>query len=509
MKPPVKYCAVYTRKSTEDGLEQEFNSLDAQREACLAYVTSQRSEGWVPVKEHYDDGGYSGGNTERPGLKRLMEDIKAGKINIVVVYKIDRLTRSLTDFSKLVEVFDNHGVTFVSVTQSFNTTTSMGRLTLNVLLSFAQFEREVTGERIRDKVAASKKKGMWMGGVAPLGYDVKDKSLQINKKEAETVRLIFNLYLELGCVAKLMNELNRRGIRSKVRVSVKERTSGGAIFSRGALYHLLRNPVFIGKVKHGDNIYEGQHSAILTDEIWTATQNRLSNQAALPRGVTKRKSEGYLLKGKLFDSSDNFYSPAYTNKNGKRYSYYVSQTLIQYKDHPKGILARLPALSLEKTIEEGVRSQLTSILNMEDQEAAYVMSKKDLVTRKSIFESIDKVVISSERLNLTINIEQLSDAVSASLDIAIEKRWTDQHMDLSIPFYLRKIRDGALVIDPASKRSAKLDPFSLPPAELKALVQGIVWRDEHFNGRSISTIARREGISDTAVGNYIHKCMKF
>lgn len=236
MNSPVKNCAVYTRKSTEEGLDQSFNSLDAQREACLAYITSQKAEGWIPVQANYDDGGYSGGNIERPGLKKLIEDIKAGKVDIIVVYKIDRLTRALMDFAKLVELFDKHQVTFVSVTQSFNTTTSMGRLTLNVLLSFAQFEREVTGERIRDKIAASKKKGIWMGGPIPLGYDLKDRNLLINEKEAGLVRKIYETYLKVRSVIKLIEILNRDG----------DKTKAGNNFTRGMLYTLLASPLYIG-----------------------------------------------------------------------------------------------------------------------------------------------------------------------------------------------------------------------------------------------------------------------
>jgi DNA invertase Pin-like site-specific DNA recombinase len=243
-KAPVR-CAVYTRKSSEEGLEQSFNSLDAQREACHAYILSQRQEGWRAIDAQYDDGGYSGGTMERPAVRRLFEDIRAGKVDVIVVYKVDRLTRSLADFAKMIEILDANKASFVSITQQFNTTSSMGRLTLNVLLSFAQFEREVAGERIRDKIAVSKRKGMWMGGTVPLGYDSRDRKLIINPAEAATIRKIYGLYLELGCVAKLKLQLGKREIKSKIRVSKAGRKSGGFSYSRGALYELLKNRVYL------------------------------------------------------------------------------------------------------------------------------------------------------------------------------------------------------------------------------------------------------------------------
>lgn len=269
-------CAIYTRKSSEEGLEQSFNSLDAQREACQAYILSQRQEGWRAIDARYDDGGYSGGSMERPGLKRLLADIEARKVDTVVVYKVDRLTRSLADFAKMVEAFDARGVSFVSVTQQFNTTSSMGRLTLNVLLSFAQFEREVTGERIRDKIAASKRKGMWMGGMVPLGYDLKDHHLIINKQEAEHVREIFRLYLELGCVKKLKAQLDRRGVKSKIRISRSNRSTGGTAYSRGALYKILQNRIYLGEIPHKEQSYPGEHSAIVDRELWERVRKLMS-----------------------------------------------------------------------------------------------------------------------------------------------------------------------------------------------------------------------------------------
>jgi site-specific DNA recombinase len=296
-------CAIYTRKSSEEGLEQSFNSLDAQREACESFILSQRHEGWKASTTKYDDGGFSGGTMDRPGLKRLMDDIAAGKLNTVVVYKVDRLTRSLADFAKIIEVFDSKQVSFVSVTQQFNTTTSMGRLTLNVLLSFAQFEREVTGERIRDKIAASKQKGMWMGGCVPLGYDLRDRKLYINAEEAQRVREIFKQYLRLGCVSALKDRLDQEPIRSKIRLE-KGTQTGGERFFRGALYRILRNHIYIGEIFHKGNAYRGEHEAIIEREQWTKVQQMLDENRQGNRRKA-RATKTSLLTGILFDQDGN------------------------------------------------------------------------------------------------------------------------------------------------------------------------------------------------------------
>jgi len=311
-------CAIYARKSSEEGLEQSFNSIEAQQEACRAFILSQKHEGWVALNNRYDDGGFSGGTMERPALKQLLSDIQADKVDTVVVYKVDRLTRSLADFAKMIEIFDSHTVSFVSVTQQFNTTTSMGRLTLNVLLSFAQFEREITGERIRDKVAASKKKGMWMGGVAPLGYDCVERRLILNRAEANTVRTIFRQYLRLGCVKKLKDFLDRTQIRSKVRTSRAGRTCGGAAYSRGALYHLLNNHIYVGEIVHRGQSYLGQHRPIVPRDLWNKVAARLhaNNQ---PHRVGRSHSTPSLLGGRLFDSKGARFTPTHTVKNAKRY----------------------------------------------------------------------------------------------------------------------------------------------------------------------------------------------
>jgi len=315
-RPTHQRCAIYTRKSSEEGLEQDFNSLHAQREACEAFVKSQAGEGWRLIKTAYDDGGLSGATMERPALQRLMTAIKQGLINLVVVYKVDRLTRSLADFVKMVEAFDAHGVSFVSVTQQFNTTTSMGRLTLNVLLSFAQFEREVTGERIRDKIAASKRKGMWMGGLVPLGYDVRDRHLVVNQAEAAAVREIFRCYQELGNVRLLKAELDQRGLRSKVRVANNGVQSGGHSFYRGALYTVLRNPIYIGQIRHKGICHPGQHEAIVERDSWEQTQTLLSAHPV--RGTPgATKSAPSPLAAKLFDERDAPLTPSHAVKGAR------------------------------------------------------------------------------------------------------------------------------------------------------------------------------------------------
>lgn len=338
-------CAVYTRKSTEEGLDQEFNSLDAQREACVAFISSQAGMGWRLVTDHYDDGGISGGTMERPALKRLLQDIRDRKVDVVVVYKIDRLTRSLMDFSKIVEVFDANDVSFVSVTQQFNTTTSMGRLTLNVLLSFAQFEREVTAERIRDKIAASRKKGIWMGGTVPLGYRAIDKKLVIDTEAADKVRGIFSRYLEVKSVPVLVDELNGESGINRDSLSSQQ---GRLSFTRGKLYHLLSNVVYISKSRHKDRIYDGEHEPIIDEERFAAVQALLKGQAPNRRNGSNVRNR-HLLTGLLFDETGDRLSPVFTVKDGQRYRYYISNRLeTTTRNDPSGW--RLPADELERTV---------------------------------------------------------------------------------------------------------------------------------------------------------------
>ena len=350
MKPVVpkpQRCAIYTRKSTEHNLDLEFNSLDAQREACEAYIKSQAHEGWRLVPDRYDDGGLSGASLDRPALQNLLADVRVGKITIVVVYKVDRLTRSLADFAKLVELFDEYGVSFVSITQSFNTTSSMGRLTLNVLLSFAQFEREVIGERVRDKIAASKRKGLWVGGPVPLGYRCIDKKLEIVPEEAEAVRTIFARYLQLGSMGALLTELDRRGIRTKVNHRRNGQKSGGIRFGVGSLAHLLKNRFYVGEVIYRGEVHRGEHEPILTRDLFEAVQAKRATNA-VARQVTLRGSVA-LLAGRLFDDRGNRMSPTHANKRGVRYRYYVSHAILQNRKTEAGSIARVPAPEIENS----------------------------------------------------------------------------------------------------------------------------------------------------------------
>jgi site-specific DNA recombinase len=357
-KPTLRRCAIYTRKSSEEGLEQNFNSLHAQREACEAFIKSQTSEGWRLVKTHYDDGGISGGSMERPALQQLFGHVRLGLIEVLVVYKVDRLTRSLTDFAKMVELFDEHHVSFVAVTQQFNTSTSMGRLTLNVLLSFAQFEREVVGERIRDKIAASRRKGIWMGGVVPLGYEARERRLVINPAEAEVVRQIFRRYLELGCVRLLKEELDRGGVVSKSRTSANGKRQKGYSFSRGALYVVLSNPLYIGEVRHRGVRHPGQHQPIIDRELWDKVQQQLREHARRRR-LRAVKVEPSPLAGKLFDLSGAGLTPSHARKGERRYRYYISRGLNIGPARRIHDGWRLPALELERTVAAAAQQLLT------------------------------------------------------------------------------------------------------------------------------------------------------
>lgn len=350
-------CAIYTRKSTEHNLDLEFNSLDAQREACEAYIRSQAHEGWRLVRDRYDDGAFSGASLDRPALQTLLDDIRSRKIDIVVVYKVDRLTRALADFAKLVELFDQHSVSFVSVTQSFNTTTSMGRLTLNVLLSFAQFEREVIGERVRDKIAASKRKGIWVGGPIPLGYASVDKKLVVVPEEAEAVRTIFRRYLELGSIGALVQDLDRRGIRTKRRSGSNDRV-GGIRFGVGPLAHLLKNPFYTGDVVYRGEVCRGEHEAILDRKLFDAVQAKLAHNA-VDRQL-RLKASPALLAGRIFDDRGNRMTPTHTTKRGVRYRYYISHAVLQKQPNRAGDVARIPAPEIEAMVINAVRKHLES-----------------------------------------------------------------------------------------------------------------------------------------------------
>lgn len=492
-----KMCAIYTRKSTDERLDMEFNTLDAQREACDAYIISQKSEGWIASAEQYDDGGFSGGSLERPALKRLLDDIESGQINVIVVYKIDRLTRSLTDFSKMVEVFDEYGVTFVSITQSFNTTTSMGRLTLNVLLSFAQFEREVSGERIRDKIAASKAKGMWQGGRPPLGFDIESRRLITNEEDARKAKMIFELYLELSCVRKLEEHLKRHDIKSRRRISKRGSEYGGKYFSRGALYSLLQNPVYRGKISHKGKIYEGLHDAIIPLVLWDAVQDKLRDQAPHARGLEKQ-AHNNLLTGLIFDEYDHPYTPVFTNKANKKYRYYLNHVLAADKTHPDKTRSRLPAHEIEALIERAVRNEVLRLSGDEDGAALEHLLKhqKNIPTYDLIRECVERITVNFDHLTIKFKPKSFTNLVEKHLRISVTGCTDD--FKITLPFQPRRGRDGAKII-----KSEGQDIFDLPPEDLKRFVQGIVWRDEHFAGAYIKDIATRENYSGRYVRNRI------
>ena len=443
---PRRRCAIYTRKSTEEGLEQDFNSLDAQREACAAFIRSQRSEGWVEIATPYDDGGLSGGTLERPALHRLLGDIRAGRVDIVVVYKVDRLTRSLTDFSKLVEVFDAAGASFVSVTQQFNTASSMGRLTLNMLLSFAQFEREVTAERIRDKIAASRAKGLWMGGPVPLGYDAVDRRLVVNAAEARTVRHIFARYVALGAIRPLKAELARDGIVSKRRRLRSGEEVGARPFSNGALVALLRNPVHVGEVRHKGTRHPGQHEPIVDRETWDAAQALLDGNAVARRAA----SEPSPLAGRLSDADGRPLTPSHASKKGVRYRYYVSHALIAggSPDHDRGW--RLPALPVERA----VRSLLAATVPSEKMLDALLRPSRSAAEESSLRDRLaslaDRITgaTGSELRTLVRDLDLRARIANDSLHLSFAgahlqrlagvPATLDERLDASAPLRLRK-----------------------------------------------------------------------
>jgi site-specific DNA recombinase len=387
--PKRQRCAIYTRKSTEHNLDLEFNSLDAQREACEAYIKSQAHEGWRLIPDRYDDGGLSGASLNRPSLQQLLDDVRDGKIDIILVYKVDRLTRSLADFAKLVELFDQRGVSFVSITQSFNTTSSMGRLTLNMLLSFAQFEREVIGERVRDKIAASKRKGLWVGGPVPLGYATEGKKLVVVLVEAKIVRTIFTLYLEVASVAVLAEILERKGIRTKVRPLSNGEARGGIPFGVGALAHLLRNRFYIGEIEYRGEIHAGEHEAILDRPLFDKVQAKLKKNA-VDRAMRLRGSPA-LLMGHIFDDVGNRMTPSHSNKDGVRYRYYVSHALIQGRRCQAGTVRRVPAAEMEDLVLRAVRQNLASY----DQETI-------LSDHQAIVARIDKITVKREAIEIKL-----------------------------------------------------------------------------------------------------------
>ena len=513
-------CAIYTRKSTEEGLEQNFNSLDAQREACEAFILSQKQEGWVALPTQYDDGGYSGGTLQRPALQRLLDDIRGSKVDVVVVYKIDRLTRSLLDFAKIVEVFDTHGVAFVSVTQAFNTATSMGRLTLNVLLSFAQFEREVTGERIRDKIAASKKKGMWMGGYPPLGYDVKDRKLVVNEAEAETVRYIFRRYQELCSVRLLKEHLDAAGIVSKHRTAPDGRTYGGKPIARGALYHMLQNRIYRGETVHKDRAYPGEHEPIIDDDLWQEVQKTLTTNR-VDRGAGKDNRHLSLLAGLIYDAQGEPMTPSHAVKKGIRYRYYVSKSLLTGDDKATKRGQRIPAAHIEALVTGRIRAWFAdpvAVLNavqycgpdvvghkmLLDETARLAAGWQDLDVehlRALLHAMVTKVQVHSDRIDVTLDQMCVALWLDAKAD---RQRFThpgghdrEQHqMVLTIRARLKRTGiEMRMVVDDGS------EPANVDPVLVRVLVRAHAIRARLLEDPSLTLkeIAADEGVSSSYV----------
>ena len=425
-------CAIYTRKSHEEGLDQEFNSLDAQREACEAYILSQAGLGWELINKQYDDGGISGGHMEREGLQELLNDIRAGHVDVVVVYKVDRLTRSITDFGKLVEAFDEQEVSFVSVTQAFNTTNSMGRLTLNVLLSFAQFEREVTAERIRDKIASSKQKGMWMGGRVPFGYRNENRQLFIEPEEAKTLRLMFDLYLTLRNVRLVREELDRRNIFSRKYTNKSGDSAGGIPFTRGNIASILSNPVYRGKIKHKDKVYPGNHEAIISKEKWDEVQALLSARST-NRSSRRNVSSPALFNGLLFDEHGNRLVATHTRKNGMKYHYYVAQPVADAD--PKLANLRMPMEKLDRTIHQIIEETLSDLAELVNALKLQNETAQQLITltqtaqllienlqsaspdeQKNLYcEITSKIIICSDCITIDLNPEGLREHLRVKL----------------------------------------------------------------------------------------------
>jgi site-specific DNA recombinase len=464
--------AIYTRVSTEQGLEQDFNSLDAQREACEAYIKSQAHEGWRLVRDRYDDGGFSGGSMERPALQKLLVDVQARRIDVIVVYKVDRLTRSLADFAKLVETFDAHGVSFVSVTQSFNTTTSMGRLTLNVLLSFAQFEREVTGERIRDKIAASKKKGMWMGGVVPLGYRVEDRALHIVEDHAAIVRSLFRRYLGAGSVVRLKQQLDAEGVRIPIRIDGAGRSTGGGLFSRGHVYKLLSNPIYVGRIAHKGQVHEGQHPPIVPQELWQQVQRGLHDHLGAARTKRTRQSSDALLAGKLYDDGGNRMSPTWARKGFKHWRYYVSQAALQGDLSKAASILRVPAADVETLVAEALGK----------------LSSDCAASQTDIRNLIDRVVIG--RATIRIQLSDLAEGTDSARILALP--WTRPS-----PYRKREIIQGAN----DAKTYARPMPANARAILIEALRDAHRWLDELLSDPRLTfeSIASREGKSERSI----------
>jgi site-specific DNA recombinase len=502
-------CAIYTRKSTEEGLDQDFNSLHAQRESCEAYIKSQRHEGWKLLPAKFDDGGYSGGTMNRPALQDLLEAIEQGKVDIIVVYKVDRLTRSLADFAKIVEQLDDKGVSFVSVTQQFNTTSSMGRLTLNVLLSFAQFEREVTAERIRDKIAASKKKGLWMGGPLPLGYDVTNRRLIINNAEAKVVRKLFQMYLDLGTVRRMKEEADRLGIVTKQRRGGKGERTGGKPFSRGNLYQILSNPLYNGHIPHKGNTYPGQHTAIIKKKTWDSVQRLLSGNASNRTHPTNARGS-FLLTGRVFDETGQPLYQDQAHKKEKRYCYYVSKNKTNGAGRDKEGW-RLPAKTLEDTITAPIsellqnQSRLIDILKLHNYCAADINKLGNMAASLSDeicsgVSDVQRPILQAiiQRIDLTQNqVLIILDKVELSKTLGIYTPKNENPITLNVPIRLqRRGIESKLVIESPDESNVYLDRNLC-----RLIAQAHYWFDllASKKASSIREISKLESVNENEI----------
>jgi site-specific DNA recombinase len=473
-------CAIYTRKSTEHNLDLEFNSLDAQREACEAYTKSQSHQGWRLIPDHYDDGGLSGASLNRPALQMLLAEIRARKIDIVVVYKVDRLTRALGDFAKLVELFDEFGVSFVSVTQSFNTTSSMGRLTLNVLLSFAQFEREVIGERVRDKIAASKKKGIWVGGAVPLGYRSVNKKLVVVPEEAEKVNIIFRRYLKLGSLTALARDLEASGIRTRRQVLSTGKVRGDIPFGVGSLFHLLRNRFLIGKVVYRGEVNHGEHEPVLDRALFEAVQAKLAGQAVARRN--RLRGSPAILMGKIFDDRGNRMTPSHSNKHGVKYRYYVSHTVLQGRKADGGTVTRVPGPVIEARVVAAIQERLQQT---DISEEAVLVGDRELIERY-----VERVVIKLD----AIELRWLAAAQPDGRSVDHHERRSDNPPLVSILVWqATDVSAEKGVVHISTERSA-IAPDTRD-ALLEAIAKARGWIDDLVERRahSLAEIARREG----------------
>ncbi|MBR9826592.1 MAG: recombinase family protein [Alphaproteobacteria bacterium] len=505
-------CAIYTRKSSEEGLDQEFNSLDAQFEACAAYIASQKAEGWKLLPQRYDDGGISGGTLDRPAIQRLVTDVEAGKVDMIVVYKIDRLTRSLTDFSRLIDRLDAVDCSFVSVTQAFNTSTSMGRLTLNVLLSFAQFEREVTSERIRDKIAASKKKGMWMGGMVPTGYDTDpnpgSRGLVINPSEAENVRALFELYDKHECLSTVAARARAQGIRSKDRTFASGKTYGGAVLSHGSIHNMLTNPIYVGRIRHKLEVYDGLHEAIIDEGLWTRVQEKLREHAARPRvrdrvtRALKQPDQKSPLAGKLMDETGDRLTPSHSTRKTegghKRIRYYVSRRLMRgAADDPSGW--RLPALKLERAVCGAIINHLDEagekLFRDPDPVAVYKAQHalSDLRTRlethdgETLRDIVGLVRVAPTRLRIELDPGRIADALDLSPD-----GLADDQLAIETGFELRRRGVEVKIVTGQFERAPD-------QTLINAIARAHQWLAEARRGVSLAAIGRRHGWTDSPV----------